>query len=307
MRVKAFIVAVLSAATAAFPGSAAMKTVFAYRLADETGDLPLRWAGLNWDPAGDELYVVDSSTGLVEIFNEAGMKIYEFGDDAALGRVAAVVALPTGDLVALTAENSHWSLVRCNFRGEPKARIEVSGIPFKEFSPGAMRLAKGALYLADKGAARVIAVGLDGSVQNSWDLYKLLGLGRKKNSGNDMRGFNVDAEGNVLGTVPGLFLAFVAAPDGTVRSFGTRGSAPGKFNIVAGIASDEAGRIYVADTLKCAVLIFDRDGKFIDQFGYRGDDDEEGLLAPQDVAVVQGRVFVSQSRGGVKAFDILLD
>ena len=301
------LLALLAAATVARPASAGLRSAFAYRLSDANGELPLNWVTLSWDAVAGELYVVDSSNALVQIFNDAGMQVFTFGDDSALGTVTGIAALPGGDLIALVQESRGWSLQRCNFRGEPQAKIELSGVPFKDFTPGTLRFASGTLYLADKGSMRVVAAGLDGAVRGSWDLHKLLGLDKRKNNGNDMRGFNVDSAGNLLGTVPGMFLAFVVSPDGIVRTFGTRGSAPGKFNVVAGIASDDAGRLYVADTLKCAVLVFDKDGKFIGQFGYRGDDDDEGLLAPQDIAVVEGRVFVSQSRGGVKVFDILLD
>jgi DNA-binding beta-propeller fold protein YncE len=291
-------------ATAAFAG---MHTAFAYRLSDPGGELELRWASLSWDPAAGELYVVDSSNGMVSVFNDAGMQIYSFGDDAALGNVLGVVALPNGELVVLSRGDKSWSLLRCNFRGEPQSKIAIADLPFAGFSPSALKLANGSLYLIDKGAMQVVAVGIDGAVRSSWNLPSLLKLDTRRSKGNDIRGFNVDAHGNIVGTVPTLFFAFAIAPDGTVKTFGERGGAPGKFNVAAGIATDDAGRFYVTDTLKCAVLIFGPDGKFIDQFGYRGDDDGEGLLAPQDIAVIDGKIFVSQSRGGVKAFDILLD
>lgn len=301
------VLAIAAVFAVASVASAGMRTSFAYRLSDPNGELDLKWASLSWDPAAGELYVVDSSSGMVGVFNDAGMQIYSFGDDAALGNVLGVVALPTGELVVLSRDDKTWSLLRCNFRGEPRARIPVRDVPFKDFFPSAVKLANGSLYLIDKGAMKIVAVGIDGAVRSSWDLPALLKLDSRRSKGNDVRGFNVDSRGNIVGTVPTLFFAFAIAPDGTVRTFGERGGAPGKFNVASGIATDDAGRFYVADTLKCAVLVFSPEGKFIDQFGYRGDDDGEGLIAPQDVAVIDGKVFVSQSRGGVKAFDILLD
>ena len=307
--VQQLMLSLLAAAAFARPAAAEVRSVFAYRLSDSTGDLPLNWAALNGDPIAGELYVIDSSGGSVDVFNDNGMQVFAFGDDSNLGAVMGVAALPGGDLAVLAQKPAGWSLVRCNFRGEPRSEIAVHGMPadFGAFSPGTLRLSGFKLYLADKGAMKVIAVGFDGAVTGAWNIPALLKLDAKKALGADMRGFNVDRAGNLLGTIPGLFLALVITPEGEVRSFGVRGSSAGKFNVVAGIAADESGNIFVADTLKCAVLVFDKDLKFIDQLGYRGEDDEEGLIAPQEIAVAQGRLYVSQSRGGVKAFDFLLN
>ena len=54
-----------------------------------------------------------------------------------------------------------------------------------------------------------------------------------------------------------LFSAFRLSPGGEVAQFGRPGSGPGKFGVVAGIAADEAGYIYVADRLRSVVLVFD--------------------------------------------------
>lgn len=303
------ILSVLAAAAFSRPAAAELRSVFAYRLSDTTGALPLSWTPLAWDATAGELYVIDSGTGLVDVFNENGMNVFVFGDDTALATLAGVAPLADGDLAALVRRGERWTLLRCNFRGEPKAEIVLQGVPasFGDFSPGALRTANGKLYLADKGAMKVLVVSPGGAFLGSWDLKALLHFNKKTGANADLRGFNVDSAGNLLGTIPGLFLAFRVTPEGQLQSFGTRGSSAGKFNIVAGIASDESGHLYVADTLKCAVLVFDKDLKFIDQFGYRGQDDDEGLIAPSELEVGGGFVFVSQSVGGVKAFQVLLD
>ncbi len=55
--------------------------------------------------------------------------------------------------------------------------------------------------------------------------------------------------------------------DGTfIKAWGTRGSAPGEFNLPHSIAIDSRGRIFVADRSNSRVQIFDQDGKFIDQW-----------------------------------------
>ena len=212
--VQHLMLSLLAAAAFARPATAGMRTAFAYRLSDSTGELPLNWAALNWDALSGELYVIDSSNGVVDVFNDNGMQVFAFGDDSNLGAVMGVAALPGGDLAVLSQKAGGWSLSRCNFRGEPRGEIAVHGLPadFGAFSPGALRLSGFKLYLADKGAMKVIAVGFDGAVAGAWDIGVLLKLNTKKTMGNDLRGFNVDREGNLLGTIPGLFLAFLMTP-----------------------------------------------------------------------------------------------
>jgi hypothetical protein len=290
----------------ALVATAALRTAFAFHLADSGGPLPLSWPSLTWDAAAGELYAVDRSAGAIDIFNRSGMLVFAFGDDSALGVVEGVAPLDNGEIVVLTWKSGAWSLVLCNFRGEQKARIALQGLPasFRDFRPTALRTAGNKLYLADALALRVVVVELDGTVSAAHDLHALLQIS-PKHEGNDLRGFNVAPDGSILGTVPGLFLAFVLRPDGTLRTFGKRGSAPGGFNIIGGIAADERGNLYVTDALRAVVMVFDERLEFAGEFGYRGPGDEN-LLSPNDVAAGGGRVFVAQSLGGVKAFDVFL-
>jgi len=286
--------------------AATLRTAFAFSLADSGGALALSWPTLSWDPAASEVYAVDKSAGVVDIFNQSGMLVFSFGDDSALGVVEGVAPLDDGEIAVLASKNGAWSLLHCNFRGEPKARIPVEGLPasFRNFRPTALRSSKGKLYLADGLALQVAVLDRTGALLAAHDLRALLQLSARHEA-NDLRGFNAAADGSILGTVPGLFLAFVLRPDGSIKTFGKRGSAPGGFNVIAGIASDERGNLYVADALRAVVMVFDQRLEFKGEFGYRGPEDEN-LLSPNDLAAGGGRVFVAQSLGGVKAFDVLV-
>jgi DNA-binding beta-propeller fold protein YncE len=109
-------------------------------------------------------------------------------------------------------------------------------------------------------------------------------------------------------TVPTLFIACRVSADGKLESFGTSGGARGKFGVVAGIESDESGNIYIADRLRCVVLIFDRDFNFQTEFGYRGPS-RHNLVVPDDLAVDagSGKVYVSQAANlGISVFQVHL-
>ena len=51
-----------------------------------------------------------------------------------------------------------------------------------------------------------------------------------------------------------------------VKAWGKRGTAPGEFNLVHGIATDAKGNVYVSDQRNNRVQVFDPDGKFLKQW-----------------------------------------
>ena len=74
------------------------------------------------------------------------------------------------------------------------------------------------------------------------------------------------------------------------------------------MAADERGSIFVADTLRCVVMIFDRELRFLKEFGYRGLE-PGSLIAPMELAADgNGRVYVSQSANrGVSVYRLTYD
>ena len=54
------------------------------------------------------------------------------------------------------------------------------------------------------------------------------------------------------------------------QSWGTKGSGPGEFDLVHNIVIDKDGRIYVADRNNNRIQIFDKDGKFLDEWKHLG-------------------------------------
>jgi DNA-binding beta-propeller fold protein YncE len=55
-----------------------------------------------------------------------------------------------------------------------------------------------------------------------------------------------------------------------IKSWGSRGSGPGQFNVVHGIAIDKGGNVYVADEGNKRIQVFDGNGTFKTQFGNVG-------------------------------------
>ena len=78
-------------------------------------------------------------------------------------------------------------------------------------------------------------------------------------------------------------------PDGKFLSqWGTKGTAPGQFDLPHGIALDAAGRVFVVDRRNARVQVFDRSGHYLSQL--KG----TPFVEPQDIAIgSDGAAFVT--------------
>lgn len=286
---------------------AGIETSFLYTLSDFGGRIPINRASFSVDEQRKEIYVVDFSEEVVRVFDDRGMEIYEFGDDGDLEKVVAVAVREDGNIFVLAKGIAEPTLILCDFRGKPLSKVELKELPadFSGFIPDHLVYRRGLLYLLDSSAARIVVTDGDGRVQTSYDLLSLMEVAEKKRETTTIFGFSVDRQGNILFTVPVLFHAFRLTPEGELTSFGSPGSSPGTFNLATGIVSDDRGYYYVADRLKSAIIVFDKNYQFVTQFGYRGSK-PENLIAPQNLALdVNGRLYVSQlANRGVSVFHI---
>jgi DNA-binding beta-propeller fold protein YncE len=286
--------------------SAGVETSFLYQLSSFGGPITYNWANISVDAERNEIYVVDKKEANITVFNDQGMEVYHFGDDRSLGAAVDAALDKDGNILVLSRNRSNASIIKCNFRGAPIEQLALKDFPpdFSPFSPDRIIYQQELLYLLDSSGLRVAVTDANGLFQNGYDLGTLVGIEENKKDGTDIDGFSVDSEGNMLFTIPVKFAAFVLSPDGQYIKFGRPGGAPGKFNNVGGIVTDDQGYYYVADKLKSAILIFDKDFRFQLEFGYRGSR-PENLNAPRNLALdSHGRLYVSQLGKGISVFQI---
>jgi len=286
--------------------SAGIETSFLYNLANFSGSISYNWPNISIDGERNETYVVDKKETNITVFNDQGMEVYHFGDDGSLGFAVDLTVDREGNILVLSKNRSKALITKCNFRGEPIAELELKNFPpdFFPFSADRIIYRQELLYLLDSGGLRVAVTDANGHFQNGYDLGTLVGIEENKRDGADIDGFSVDSQGNMLFTIPVKFSAFVLSPDGEYIQFGRPGGAPGKFNNVGGIVADDQGYYYVADKLKSAILIFDKDFQFQLEFGYRGSR-PGNLNGPRNLALdSQGRLYVSQLGKGISVFQI---
>ena len=286
---------------------AEVQTDFLYSLSNFSGTVPLNLARINFDEDRNEIYVTDTSNSGVRIFNAQGMEIYRFGDDWNLGSIIAAAVRKDGNILVLNQTISKNGIYLCNFRGEVISGLALKGLPsgFEGFSPSDMVYRHEKLYLLDNNAMRLLVTDSNGVSVVGYDLASVTEVEDKKRAQTAIGGLSVDREGNILFTVPVMFSAFKLTPQGKLFGFGRPGSAPGRFNNTGGIVADDRGYYYVADRLKSAVLIFDKNFKFVREFGYRGPK-PDNLTGPRDLSLdAEGRLYVSQlASRGVSVFKI---
>lgn len=286
-------------------GSAEVETKYLYRLSNFSGPVATTWARIALDEARGEIYTILEKE--VRVFNDSGMEIYRFGEDGSLGTVLDLAVNSTGEILVLSRTRTEQSILVCDFRGQPIGRFSLTNFPpdFTAFTPHRMVFKNGRLYLVDTPALKVAVTDAVGRFLNGYDIGALLEIPKKKRLVTEISGFSVDGRGNMLFTIPVRFSVHLLSPDGNLTSEVRPGSAPGKFNQVAGIVADDQGYIYVADRLKNTILIFDRQFRFLSQFGYRGLR-PDNLFGPQYLILdARGRLYISQLRDqGVSVFKI---
>ncbi len=309
VRASLLLAALLGAAAGA--SAEGLQGVYRYNFSNFGGHLPLMGVRLHVDAIRDEAYVLESS--VLRVFNRSGMEIHSVTLDTADANFYDVGVNPAGDIFLLAVPQDRkagWYLQQCDFRGTPKARVTPRGLPERlaNFGPNHMAVTRDGFVLVS--AAQLLAVYLapNGGFEKAIDLIPALELPANAAGTVQLGGFAVAPDGSLLFTVPERFQATVVAPDGTHRIFGTPGSREGQFGIVAGIAADAQGRIYVADKLRSRVMVFDGKLEFLGEFGGYGDDPGD-LVVPDSVAVSpSGFVYVTQMRRrGISVFEITSD
>ena len=295
-------------ATATAPTSATVPEVkYEFNLSDFGGTLPLIGVRVHVDAAAGETFVLDGGT--VRIFNASAMQTYSFGIDPTLGRPADLVVEPNGDVLVAANSADGLTLLRFDYRGVAKDVI-VPMFPddLKSFGANvAERGPDGLLYFLSIQGFRLVSIRPDGGFVRSYDLAEILNVKGEERGRLSLGGFGFDGRGNLLVTVTERFLAYVIAPDGTVREFGVAGSAAGRFGVIGAIAGDADGNIYIADRQRSVVLMFDANLDFVTEFGGYGNQ-PENLVRPDGIALApEGRVLVAQmGQRGVSVFRLVL-
>ncbi|BET57431.1 NHL repeat-containing protein [Geobacter sp. 60473] len=284
------------------------KVAYLYNLSDFTGTIPYSLAKIALDATARETYVISGET--VKVFNNSGMEVYRFTNTMESGIVYDAAIDEQGRILVLAYNNGTPSLLLCNYRAEPIKPIEFKGLPEKlaAFKPNRLMLRDGKICLVSLGSMMIVTLDPEGNYVKHIDLAEASGTSDEDRLNMGIGAVAFDSDGSILFTTPVIGKVFRIAADGKVDSFGKRGSAPGKFGVPTGIAADGLGNYYISDKLRCAILVFDRQFKFIYEFGGRGDA-PGSLVGPDDLAIdAEGKLYVGQlGKRGVSVFKVTHD
>lgn len=288
-----------------------VRASYLYHLSNFSGTVPYMWPKVRVDNANREVYVI-SQNG-VRVFNDSGMEVYDFSHRLALSNNHDVAVDEKGNIYVLFAyynvltRESSYSLDRCNYKMEPVAKIALTGLPpeLADFIPYRIFFRNGLFYLGNPGTMKIVVTDKQGLFQRKFDLAAVFGTDEERQDAS-MSDFFVDRDGSILFTAPVIARAYRVSPDGTITTFGQRGSAPGRFSVPAGIVADSRGNYLVSDKLKSAIIMFDKNFNFIAEFGFRGPR-PENLIVPSGLTIDdRDRLYVSQlAKRGVSVFQIV--
>jgi hypothetical protein len=300
--------AVCAAASSAAPPVTAggIKSTYLYNLSDFGGPKRISGPAMAFDPSQDEIYLL--SGGTVSVYSNSGMEVHFFENSDESGTFYTMTVLPDGSLLMAIGTQKGTRLIKADFRGEPTGEFRLKGVPtsMTDFVPNWMLQQNGLLYLANTQSMQLVTTTLDGEITEVRDLAELAGIKDKDRDSNSIGTLAIAPDGTLVFSLPMTAKICRVSPDGkTVESFGKRGSTAGKFGVPSGVAIDKAGNIFVADKLRCMVLVFGPDLAFKNEFGDLGPN-QGGLVVPSAL-VVDGsnRVYVSQlGNRGVSVFQL---
>ena len=312
-----YLVLILAASLllAPFPAqaSAEVKSTFLYNLSNFHGKMPYNDVRVRVDRARDEVYVVDR--GIVRVFNETGMELFWFGDDPELTAIYDLAVDEKGDIFLLSydftdLETRNISSIRCNYRGEAKRNSRFRDSPWN--SPGSSPITCFTGTVTSSSSAAADDGRRDGSERGLPEGVQPRRHPRDSREGpaghRDLR-FQPGSRGehalHRAGPLQGI-RGFPGRETGGVFREGRLRARTVRHR--ERHRRDDQGNYLVVERLRSVVMVFDKEFRFLKEFGYRGDK-PGNLIRPNELAMGNaGKLYVTQLRNrGVSVFSITSD
>jgi len=260
--------------------------------------------GLAVEPTG-QLLVADTDGERIESFaaegdSYLGQWTSTGGASTGFNAPAGIAIDPRGSVYV--ADPGRERVVRLwgdgTFLSELGGPAELGGAQLAGASAVAVAPFTGELYVADTQHNRVLVYESNGALIARWGAG-----GGDGAAGSGVGEFNhpvgvavASATGNVYVADGGNNrVVELSAAGAALGEWGARGSGPGRFRALSGIAADEAGRVYVLDSQNNRVEVFSPSGGLLGSWGVRGVGLGE-FAQPSAIAVgCDGDVYVADT------------
>lgn len=260
--------------------------------------------GVSYDTVADELYVADSKSGLIGIFDPRGAPVFSFGGPAMLVDPQRVEALADGTIVVL--DNGDRALKRFNYRGQVLPDLScdypaVGGWPAGTARIGAFTFDRaGRLYVADLERPQVLVYDA------RHEFVRALRSSPKGAQFRRITALAVSSDGLLAVTdFEATPVQVIDTQGGLVSAFGRRDIGRDSFTAPFDVDFDEDGFLYVVDMLRHEVKVFDVKGQFLAQFGGWFSANSGGrapgeMLYPTSLAIAPGGLLYVSERFGMR-------
>jgi DNA-binding beta-propeller fold protein YncE len=254
-----------------------------------------------------KVYVSDSVSHNVKVFDVPGRRFYKIGEDAGPGRIAKPLGIDAdaaGNLYVADATQKKILI----FDSEGKYLQSIGdGKSFDRLSSVTVDKGGNRIYVTDIG-------GIDSQrhrvavydVRSGKHLFDIGKRGTEPGEFNLPRDVALGKDGRIYVVDGGNFRIQIFDKDGKyIKSFGSVGKQMGQFARPKEIAADAEGNIYVADAAFGNFQIFTSEGDLLMFIGDRSERDlPAGYMLPSGIAVDEdGRIyFVDQWFARVDVF-----
>lgn len=240
------------------------------------------------------IFVADAGNRVVKVFNKEGQYLFEFGGPGS----EKTLVYPYGigiidDNRIIVTDLGAGAIYEFSATG---AYVKTWLAPGKKSGPAAVSVSpEKRVYITDMNRDQVLVFSENGKLERK---IKPRRVGLRA-----PQGLAANKDGTVWVADGGNYNIKLLKPDGGVITAFDGGPA-WPLSTVKGIAVDEKGKIYAADTLAKTVRIFDKNGADIGSFGWGREKKESSFLMPTGLSVDNtGRIYVAdQGRNSIQVW-----